>query len=116
MYEKDACAAAGISVDTFANWQKRYSDFSERVSRAKAQGWRAALAVIKTQAIAGDWRAAGEFLDRTASPYRKGADTQINVTVNIRETAERIAAELGLDPADVVAEAEEILRTARQVA
>jgi len=79
-YQKDACAAAGITDDTFANWQKRYSEFSERVTRAKSEGWIGDLAVIRRAALQGDWRAAGEHLDRTGSPYRKASDVAHTVT------------------------------------
>jgi len=79
-YQKDACAAAGITDDTFANWQKRYSEFSERVTRAKSEGWIGDLAVIRRAALQGDWRAAGEHLDRTGSPYRKASDVTHTVT------------------------------------
>jgi len=78
-YQKEACAAAGITDDTLANWCKRYSDFSERVSRAKADGWIGDLAVIRRAALQGDWRAAGEHLDRTGSPYRKSTDGTLTV-------------------------------------
>jgi hypothetical protein len=77
-YQKDACAAAGISEDTFENWQKKYADFSDRVSRAKAEGWIGDLAVIRRAALEGDWRAAGDHLDRTGSPYRKTQETVLS--------------------------------------
>jgi len=79
-YQKDACKVAGITDDTFANWQKRYSEFSERVTRAQAEGWIGDLAVIRRAALQGDWRAAGEHLDRTGSPYRKASDVTHTVT------------------------------------
>lgn len=108
-YQQDACDAAGISVDTFDRWQKRDAEFAERVTRAKPQGWIADLAAIRSAAMKGDWRAAGEHLDRTGSPYRKAADTQISVTVNMQEIALKVAQDYGLDPAAVIAEAEAIM-------
>lgn len=104
-YEKDACLVAGITDDTFANWKRRYSDFSERVTRAKAEGWISDLALIRKAALAGDWRAAEAHLDRTGSPYRKSVD----INLNIRARAERIAADLGLSVDEVLAEAESIV-------
>jgi len=79
-YEKEACRVAGISEDTFERWQKRYADFADRVSRATAEGWIGDLAVIRRAALQGDWRAAGEHLDRTGSPYRKSSDGTLTVT------------------------------------
>jgi len=78
-YEKEACRVAGISEDTFARWQARYADFADRVSRATAEGWIGDLAVIRRAALQGDWRAAGEHLDRTGSPYRKSTDGTVTV-------------------------------------
>lgn len=104
-YERDACLAGGISEDTFANWKRRYSDFAERATRAKSEGWVSDLALIRKAANDGDWRAAAEHLDRTASPYRKSVD--INLTV-IRERAERIAAEIGVPVDEVMATAEAV--------
>ncbi len=112
-YAVDACKAAGISEDTFARWQKIDSDFADRTSRAQAKGWVADLALIRSAAMNGDWRAAAEHLDRTGSPYRKAPDVpaSVNVRVNVslEQLAHRLAAEEGLDPADVLAEAESIL-------
>jgi len=79
-FEKEACKAAGISEDTFERWQKRYADFADRVSRATAEGWIGDLAVIRRAALQGDWRAAGDHLDRTGSPYRKASDVTHTVT------------------------------------
>lgn len=112
-YQRHVCEAAGIDEDTFANWQRRYSDFSEAVSRAKAKGWIADLAAIRKAAQNGDWRAAGEHLDRTQSPYRKSSD--LNVTVRIdRDQAAAYAEQYGLEVDEVIAEAERHLALTRQ--
>lgn len=77
-YEKDACASVGISEDTFRRWEKADADFAARTSRARAKGWIGDLAVIRRAALDGDWRAAGEHLDRTGSPYTKKQETVLS--------------------------------------
>ena len=71
----DACLSAGIDESTFYDWMNKKPEFSDRVTRARSNGWIADLAVIKRAGINGDWRAAGEHLDRTRSPYRKSQET-----------------------------------------
>ena len=113
---RHACAIAGISEGTFARWRARYSDFDDAIKAAEGRAVAGRLARIR-MAEDTSWQAAAWWLERKYPlEFGRKPDAQVNVTVNIRETAERIAAELGLDPADVVAEAEEIMRTARQVA
>ena len=78
MTDVDACVVAGISDETLRRWRKLDVDFMERSTRAREEGWQGALAVIKHAAVKDrDWRAAGDFLDRTKSAYRKSNETQI---------------------------------------
>jgi len=78
MTDQDACVVAGITTETFYSWRRNKADFSDRTTRAREEGWQAALAVIKHSAIKDrDWRAAGEFLDRTKSAYRKSQEMQV---------------------------------------
>src|SRR4051794_4053912 len=84
---KDACTVAGISEDTFTRWGRGQrgipADFAERVARARAQRTQLLLGTIRRAGVGirkvddqgrptnewliePDWRAAGEFLDRTA--------------------------------------------------
>lgn len=76
--DKDAALASGISWDTFSAWQKRYPDFSDRVTRAKAKRARTWLLLLRQNAQAGDTRAIEALLDRCAPDYRKTSD--VNVT------------------------------------
>lgn len=79
MTDKDASIVAGIDEATFYRWRNEKSEFSERTTRAREEGWQGALAVIKHAAIKDrDWRAAGEFLDRTKSAYRKSNETVLS--------------------------------------
>ena len=78
-YIETACAAVGISTDTFNRWEKADAEFAAQTSRAKPNSWIADLAAMRQAAIAGDWRAAAEHLDRTGSPYRKSQDGTLTV-------------------------------------
>jgi hypothetical protein len=68
---KDACACAGISYQTFLNWQKRaeredderFVGFLDRIKRAQGQAALVLLAQIK-EAAKRDWRAAAWSLER----------------------------------------------------
>lgn len=61
---KLACDYAGISEDTFANWKRLHSDFSEAIKTAEGGavvGW---LAKIEKAATEGNWQAAAWKLER----------------------------------------------------
>ncbi len=75
--DKDAALASGISESTFAKWQTRYSGFSDRVTRAKAQRARGWLLLLRQNAVAGDTKAITELLDRCAPDYRKTNDVNV---------------------------------------
>jgi hypothetical protein len=76
MTDADACAVAGIDDKTFYRWQQQKSEFHEKTTRARQEGWLSDLAVIRRAAIEDrDWRAAAEHLDRSRSPYRKSQET-----------------------------------------
>ena len=79
MTDADACSVAGISQDTFYHWRNTKSEFSERTTRAREEGWLSDLAVIRRAAIEDrDWRAAAEHLDRSRSPYRRSQETIVS--------------------------------------
>lgn len=59
-----ACKFAGISEDTFANWRKRYSDFSDAIQEAEGAGVMQWLAKIEKAANDGSWQAAAWKLER----------------------------------------------------
>ena len=75
MTDGHACVLVGITEATFYAWQSTKPAFAEQVREARVKGWLADLQVIKRAASEGDWRAAGEHLDRTRSPYRKSQET-----------------------------------------
>src|ERR1044072_3948167 len=55
---KCAAAEAGISVDTFCEWNNRYPEFSERIQQAEARGVHARLRAINRAARKGHKAAA----------------------------------------------------------
>lgn len=58
---KFACQFAGISTDSFYDWEHRFPDFAEQVSRARGGGVTRLLGYI-VDAAAKDWRAAEAVL------------------------------------------------------
>lgn len=60
---KHACDYAGISFETFSQWQKQHPEFFEQVKAAEGAGVISNLQVIKT-ASAENWTAAAWLLER----------------------------------------------------
>lgn len=58
-----SCAAAGISQDTFANWLREHSAFSDAVEKAEGEAELRNLAVIQ-DATRTTWQAAAWWLER----------------------------------------------------
>lgn len=59
-----ACNYAGIDLDTFARWRRRYTEFAEAIKEAEGKaviGW---LARIEAAAKEGAWQAAAWKLER----------------------------------------------------
>lgn len=98
-----ACAYAGIDENTLARWIARYGDFGESLTRAEAESEVQLVAQVRQ---ADDWHAKAWLLERRW-PDVWGKREKVEIT--IRQHAEKLAAELGLDPADLIAEAERIV-------
>jgi len=81
--DKDAALASGISEATFERWEKRYTDFADRVTRAKAQRARGWLILLRQNAQRGDTKAITELLDRCAPDYRKTNDVNVKLSGTI---------------------------------
>lgn len=59
-----ACQYAGIHHDTFYEWMKTKTEFSEAVKEAEGAGAVELLARIKKEAAEGTWQAAAWILER----------------------------------------------------
>lgn len=100
-----AYGVVGISPQTFIDWCHKHPQFLESVQRARAEGrlwhernWR--------NSAVGDWKASMEYLARR---YPHDWAKRDEVVITIRQQAEKLAAELGLDAAELIAEAERIV-------
>jgi hypothetical protein len=101
-----ACRYGSISDDTFANWLRRSSEFSDAVKEAEAHAERQHVANIVKAASDGTWTASAWWLERRRHQDWGRVD---RVEVTLRQQAEKLAADLGLDPAEVIAEAERLV-------
>ena len=115
-----ACKHAGISYEIFNQWRHgkgfpqgttaeqkvQFVDAIEKAEGDAAVGW---LAKIEKAASDGNWQAAAWKLERRYPSDYGRTVTQHEGTINIRTLAEQVAAELGLDAAEIIAEAERIV-------
>jgi hypothetical protein len=100
-----AARYAGISISTFERWRAQaeharpgtpLARLRERLSAAEGRaaiGW---LAHIEQAARDGDWRASAWKLERRF-PDQYGRRVQADVSVRIREMAQEVAEEIGID-------------------
>lgn len=103
-----ACASAGISDETLARWLEHSVDFAEAVMRAEADSELELVKIIRN-AAAEDWKAAAHLLAcRWPDTWAKRSQ----VVLTLRDEAALVAAELGLNAADILAEAERLTRQA----
>ena len=105
-----ALAAAEISVQTFYRWLENVT-FRDAVLKAEADAEQRFLGNVAKAAASGNWTAAAWWLERR-HPADYGRRDRVEMTVDVRKEAERLAEELGLNADDVLAEAESILRGA----
>ena len=100
-----AAAYGGITYQTFCNWRDEYLEFFEAIKAAEARavyGW---LEKIERAAEPGNWQAAAWKLERR-HPEQWGRREKVELST--RREAERIAAEQGLDPDELIRQAERI--------
>jgi hypothetical protein len=105
---KAAANGAGISHELFYQWLADLT-FLEAVVRAEAKAEQRFLNNVAQAAAAGDsWQAAAWWLERRRHEEYARRD-KVDMTIDVKREAERIAAANGLDPAAVIAEAERVL-------
>jgi hypothetical protein len=103
-----AAGAAEINELTLARWMAADVGFRSAVENAEHEAERRFLTIVAKAATTGTWTAAAWWLER-----RKNADyarhDKLDMQIDLRKEAERLALEQGLDPDAVLAEAEAIL-------
>lgn len=106
-----AAAVGGISHTTLYDWMDRDPTFTATVERAEGEA-EATFTAIVAQAAITSWQAGAWWLER-----RKHQDfarhEKFDLSIDLRKEAERLAAEQGLDPEAVMAEAQAIMRGGR---
>lgn len=110
-----AAVAAGITKDTVRRWADRYPSFARRLDQAEAEGVALLLGAVRQHAMSGapnTWQAAAWILERT-HPDEFGQRSRVDISMDIREHVKEIAAETGLDEAEIMAEAERLLTEKR---
>lgn len=105
---KTASEYAGIDQDTLIRWMKRYTDFADAVRAAESKVEVSAVVSVRQAWMAGDWRAAIEWLKRRR-PKEWSETHRLEIVTTVREMA-RAA---GQDEDAAVAEAEQILKELR---
>jgi hypothetical protein len=109
---KAAAAYGGISDVTFASWCARFLDFFDAVKSAEAQAEVAHVANIAKASRDGSWQASAWWLERRRHAEWGKVD---RLEIEIRRTAERIAAQTGADPDWLVKRAAEIVAAEQSV-
>ena len=114
--EETAAEYAGISPRTFYRWMQNGKtaeegsplwQFRQAILHARMEAEMRHLKIVELAAEGGDWRAAQFWLERRRND-KWGKKENLDVT--IRREAERVAKASGLDAAEVVAEAERLMR------
>jgi hypothetical protein len=101
-----AAQYAGVDDRSLRRWIERFVHFAAAIEKAEADAEVRHVANIARAAQEGTWQASAWWLERRR-PDDYGRRERIDVTV--RQTAERLGAELGIDPDDLIREAERIL-------
>lgn len=115
-YREVAAQYAGISKGTFYHWMElgesqaegKYKDFFDSVKKAEADAEAGSVAIIRKAAVE-NWQAAAWYLERK-HPDRWAKKETIRLDIDLRREVERIAQEQGLDPAEVLKEADAVLK------
>jgi hypothetical protein len=112
-----AAAYAGISASTFERWRRRaaqaapgtaLAQLRERMQQAEGQAAMRWLTQIEQAASNGDWRAAAYKLEHRY-PDQYGPRVKAHLRLDIERLARDVAAEVGIDPRALLAEAQQLL-------
>ena len=104
--KKTAAALAGVDNATIARWAIRSADFALAIQKAEADAEASHVANIQAEATAGTWTASAWWLERRRHQDWGRVD---RVEIMVRQQAQKLAEELGVDVADVLREAERIV-------
>jgi len=102
-----AAGAGGINRMTLYRWIERDATFRDEVEKAEHRA-EAAFTLSVVAAVPKNWTAAAWWLERRRHESYGRRDS-IEMVVDVKGEAKRLAAELGLDEASVLAEAEAII-------
>lgn len=106
-----AAAVGGISHQTLYNWMDADLTLVGAIERAEGEAEATFTAIVAKAAVT-SWQASAWWLER-----RKYQDfarhDKVDMSIDLRKEAARFAAEMGLDPGEVLAEAEAIMRGGR---
>lgn len=105
-----ATAAAEIHVDTLRDWMVGDPAFSAAVVKAEADAELRFLGQVAKAAAGNNWQAAAWWLERRQH-IDYGRRDRIDMNLDMKGLAEKIAAEDGLDRDALLAEAERIIAT-----
>lgn len=103
-----AAAMGGIHYDTFVEWRKADAEFSDAVERAIQYGKHSLVEIVR-KAAPKTWQAGAWLLERR---WPEDFARREQLTIDLTQHAAKAAEEAGLDPAEVLAEAERIVRAA----
>jgi len=109
--ETDAAQCAGIHRATLIRWKSEDPELPDRIAEAKSRFVRTLTALILQHAASrfpNSWQAAAWLLERRF-PDDFGPKQRLEVSLDIRKEAERLAAMNDLNPDDVMREAERII-------
>jgi hypothetical protein len=106
-----AAAMAGVTERTLYRWIEADVTFSQAVERAEGEAEAMYLAAVE-KAVPDSWQAAAWWLERRKHTDYSRRD-KVDMSVDVKREAERIAAANGLDVSEVLAEADRVLADGR---
>lgn len=103
-----AAAVADIDHATLYRWMAKDATLRDKIEKAEAIAEHRRVAIVRKAGEEGNWQAAAWWLER-----RKYEDyarrERVEMSIDIRGEARKLAQELGLDEQTVIEEAEAIL-------